>query len=508
MIRRAALLALLAWGGVAHAQVSRRPIAIELRDAGPGIGPAVLERALAGPYVVVPPDSQLALLRRDSTYRSTVIVLGRDAVVEGSVRGDLIVIAGDLYMHPGGSISGRAIAIGGGVYESTLASIGAGTQAFRDFTYDIARTPGGFALSYHPIVERRSSAVEWPGIYGIAIPTYDRSDGLSLGGGPRIQPIGSGIVVEPRLTYRSQLGRLDPMLTLTDSLDRRTFVQLTGQRATFSNDAWIWPELVNSGEFLLLGDDSRNYYRATRGDVLLARRWEGASWTLEPRAEARLERSSSVRPDSLAQGGPFTFLNRHDRDDRLRPNPPVEGGRIASGIVGTTLNWDDQGVVARVQTDLELGRWTGGAPVEASRQSTFGQLTFDGAINFPTFGLQSFRFDAHAVVTSHGAIPRQRWGYVGGPGTLPTIDMLQMGGDQLLYFDARYNIPITTIAVPLAGSPTLILREAVGGADRGRFPALEQASGFRLALSVLYVEMMVDPVHHHVHTGVGVSVAR
>ena len=504
---RAALLALFVWGGAARAQAGQAGARVELRDAGPGIGPAMLEQALRAPHIVVPPDTQHTLLRRDSVYRITVIVLGRDAVVEGSVHGDLIVVAGDLYMHPGGTITGRAITIGGGVYQSALATIGGGTQAFRDFTYDITATSSGFALSYRTIVSRERTNLEWPGIYGFAIPSYDRSNGLSLGFGPSIQP-GHGLTIEPRVAYRSQLGRLDPMLILTDSLDRRTFARVTGRRATVSNDKWIWSDLVNSGEFLLLGDDSRNYYRATEGDAILARRWEGTSWTLEPSIGARIEQASSVRPDSTAAGGPFTFLNRDDRDDRLRPNPPVEGGRISSGLLGVTLYWDDQGINARSRADLELAQWSGGAPIDSSTRSTFAQLTFDGSIGFPTFGTQSFRFDAHAILTSHGDIPRQRWGYLGGPGTLPTLDLLELGGDQLLYFDARYNIPIDRIALPFGGSPIVTLREAVGGADRGRFPTLEQAMGARVTLSLVYLEVLVDPVRHHVHEGVGISVAR
>ena len=509
MSRRAALLALLTWGGVAHAQVARAPITVELRDAGPGIGPAILERALAGPHLIIPPDSQLVLLRRDSVYRTTVIVLGRDAVVEGSVSGDLIVVAGDLYMHPGGSITGHAITIGGGVYESTLATIGGGAQAFRDFTYDIAATARGFVLSYQPLVGRQAaSPVEWPGIYGVGIPSYDRANGLSLGFGPRIRPAGASIVVEPRVTYRSQLGRIDPILTVTDSLDRRTFVQVTGQRGTFSNDVWIWSDLVNSAEFVLFGHDARNYYRATRGDLVLARRWEGVSWTVEPRIGGRFEKATSVRPDSGAEGGPFTLFNQDDHDDRLRPNPAVEGGRIGSGLVGATLDWDDQGIVATSRAALEVGQWSAGAPIDSSRRSTFGQVTFDGSISFPTFGTQTFRFDAHAILTSHGAIPRQRWGYLGGPGTLPTLDLLELGGDQLLFFDARYNIPINHVQLPLGGSPTVTLREVLGGADRGRLPTLEQALGIRLSLSLFYGELLLDPVRHHVHVSGGISMAR
>jgi hypothetical protein len=315
-------------------------------------------------------------------------------------------------------------------------------------------------------------------------------------------------VLDPRMTYRSQLGRLDPLLTVTDSLDRRTFAQVVAQRGTFSNDAWIWSDLVNSAEFLLLGHDSRNYFRASRAEATVARRWEGASWTLEPRIGGRVEKSSSVRPDTAAQGGPFSFLGRKDRDDRLRANPAVEGGRIASGLAGIDLQWEDQGIVAHARADVEVGRWSDGNRIDSASATMFGQTTIDGTVTFPTFGLQTFRFDAHAVFTSHGTTPRQRWAYLGGPGSLPTLDLLELGGDQLLYFDARYNIPITAIALPLVGSPVFTLREAVGGAAPGRIPTLQQATGFRVSLSVIHVEFLVDPVRHRSHTGFGISIAR
>ena len=43
-----------------------------------------------------------------STYTATVLVLGRDDTVNGTVHGDVVVIGGDLYMHPGGAIDGLA----------------------------------------------------------------------------------------------------------------------------------------------------------------------------------------------------------------------------------------------------------------------------------------------------------------------------------------------------------------------------------------------------------------
>jgi hypothetical protein len=39
-------------------------------------------------------------------------------------------------------------------------------------------------------------------------------------------------------------------------------------------------------------------------------------------------------------------------------------------------------------------------------------------------------------------------------------------------------------------------------------PTLRQATGVRVALGFLYVETMVDPVHKHAHSGVGIAVTR
>ena len=115
MLRRATLLALLliAEGGGARALRAQASADVRFADHGSGAGAELLGRAVLAPHYAIPPAAQPATLRRDTSYSTTVIVLGRDAVVEGSVHGDVIVVGGDLYMHPGGRIVGRAISIGG-----------------------------------------------------------------------------------------------------------------------------------------------------------------------------------------------------------------------------------------------------------------------------------------------------------------------------------------------------------------------------------------------------------
>ena len=534
MLRRATLLALLliAEGGGARALRAQASADVRFADLGSGAGPSLLGRAVLEPHYAIPPAAQPATLRRDTSYSTTVIVLGRDAVVEGSVHGDVIVVGGDLYMHPGGRIAGRAVSIGGGVYESALARIGAGISSYRDFTYDIARNDGIYVLTYREVVAREASPVSWPGIYGFSTPTYDRSNGLSLGVGPRFALPRTRVTLEPRLTYRSQLGAIDANAILADSLSRRTALTLVAKHSTYSNDTWIWSDLLNSAEFLLLGHDSRNYFRGGRADLTLGHRVESATWTFTPSITARYEDTHSVRPDSSCAigatitcsgptGGPFTFFGRHDDDDRLRTNPQVRAGTRASVIGSSQFDWEDQGIVAGVRVDVEAagfrpkggglippGPTSGGQIAAFDREDNFVQGTIDGGVSFPTFGAQTLAVSGHAVLTTRGPTPRQRYAYLGGPGTLPTLDMLQLGGDQLLYLNAAYSIPIERLKLPLVGPPTIMLRHAIGSAGIGRLPEFEQATGLRLIVSILYGEVIVDPVSGKKNGTVGLSFAR
>jgi hypothetical protein len=480
---------------------------IHLADPGPGGGPRGLAQTLAGTYAVIPPAATKALLPAKTTYPSTVIILGRDAVVEDTVRGDVIVIGGDLYMHPGADVSGRAVAIGGGVYESTQARVGGGVHAYREFTYTITRVPGGWSLAYKALEPDEPLRIE--GTYGLKVPTYDRSDGLSIAIAPALPVPGTHLTVEPRATYRSQLGRIDPSIQLVDSLGSRSALHLSAGRSTFSNDAWIWTDLINSLEVLWRGDDSRNYFRATRGELTLDRLWKTREATITPYVGARRERARSVRPGLNPTSGPWSFLARTDSDDVRRPNPPIDPGVTTSALVGVNMSWTMPDLTARLRLDQELGAFCDDrSGCNLGGRRSFAQTTLDGGIAFPTFGTQRLRFDGHAVVTTGGHTPLQRWAYLGGSGSIPTLEMLALGGDQLAYLDGRYDIPIDLVRLPLAGSPVVTLREILGGAAVGRFPNLAQATGVRLSVSYVYVEWLIDPATRRQHYSYGVTVAR
>jgi hypothetical protein len=474
---------------------------VVVRDAGPGEPGRILRAALSAPHVLVAPGNDTATLRRDSTYSRSVVVLGRHTTVDGTVNGDVIVVAGDLIVHPGARVGGRAIAIGGGVYNSTLATVVGGRVAYRDETFDITPLDGGYALDYRVLVERTQRRFSLPALYGLRLPTYDRVNGLSLSFGPLVSLDTGDIEIEPIAVYRTHLGKVDPAVRATAQRGRRNRVEAYAGRGTMSNDRWIHGDIINSVNSLFSGQDTRNYYRADRVEATGHRLWERVTGQLEPFVGARWERSWSVGSTTVPTSVPWSLFGRRDATRMSRPNPGVTGGRITSILAGLRADWELGGVVAAGTLGVE-------GAVDAPEDRRFVQGTVDGRVTFPTFGTQSFQLETHVVLTSADATPSQRYVSFGGPGTISTMDPLEQRGDQLLFIDSRYHIPLVRPRLPLVGAPVVTLRHVLGSAGVGALPDFEQNIALRVTLAILRFEVVVDPARDVVKTGFALAFSR
>ncbi|HEX5580183.1 MAG TPA: hypothetical protein VFX39_01315, partial [Gemmatimonadaceae bacterium] len=437
----------------AHAQ---RPVEVELRDAGRGAAARILADVLARPHLAVVATQPTLGLPRDTTFGTTLVVIGADVTVASRVEGDLVVVGGDLFIHPGARIGGRAIAIGGGVYDSFLAQVGGARLAFRDVTYDATPVNGRVLLDQRSLAGADSSVLAWPGAYGLRIPTYDRSNGLSLAAGPRLALPGTGLAVEPALTYRSHLGELDPSARAEWTVGRGIALEALAGRGTYTNDAWARSEVVNSAATLVFGDDERNHYRATRyeGGVRLQRDGDVGSWTA--RLRARDEDARSVGPVAPSIDGPgveassepWSLFGRDDTTRMLRPNPQVIPGRIVSVIPGLAATWADGDLAATATLGVEF-------PLENVVEGRFVQTTVDARVSFPALANHRFEGQVHAVLTTRDTAPPQRWSYLGGGSTLPTVEELSMGGDRLFFAEGVYEVPLPRPELPFVGPPTV-----------------------------------------------------
>lgn len=496
MLRLAGALALLLLATGLEAQTTAD---IVVRTAGPGRAGRLVRDAAARPHVTIrTAERNKAIVAKEAPVTSGVIAVGVHVAVEGRVEGDVVVVNGDLFMHPGGYITGNAIAVGGGVYGSSLATIEGESFSFPEIGYDVQERDGRLYLDYRPFTDEESGFVSLPLLYGIRAPSYARVDGLSIPAGPRVTLLRERLVIDPLVTYRSDIGAWDPSLWVDLAIRRRDRLTVWAGRGTFTNDTWIQSDLLNSISTFVAGRDRRNYFRAERAEARLTRQWQFTASDYEVTLGGRGEFAYSV----LA-GGPWSIWGRDDEDDGMRrPNPAVQRGRLYSALAAVRGRWEPiPEVTGRLGAEVEHA-------LRAPGDADFTQVTIDGAIHFPTFGFQSFELETHAVATVGDDAPPQRFSYLGGSGTLPTFDLLEFGGDQLLYFDARYNIPITRIQLPLVGPPVLSLRYMIGSAGVGSLPSFEQNLGLRLAIRLVKVDFAVEPNSGDTKVSVGLTMMR
>lgn len=471
-------------------------------DAGPGEAGSLLTELLARPYTFRLPDVRQLEIPADSSFNSTLVVLGSDLMFAGTVHGDLVVVGGDLYLRPGSSVRGRAVAFGGGVYPARVGDSLPEMIAFRDLTYDLRLGAGDeIGLVYRSLAQHysgSSSVFSLPGLYGLQMPAYDRVNGLSLSAGPRIQLFDKGLTLDPSVAYRSDLGEVDPALGAAFAVGGNQ-VMARAERGTFSNDVWSRPDVLNSFTSLVFGRDARNYWRAWRLEASLGREHMLSDGTLAASAGARWEDARSVGPEVGTRSGPWSAFRSNDEiKGMLRPNPAVMNGSILSALAEGTWTVFRDGMRGRSTIRLE-------APLSATDDSRWVQATLDAELTMPTFGSQLLSFAAHGVATAGDTPPPQRWAYIGGSSTIVTMDPMQQGGDVLLYLDAEYLVPLPKPQFPMVGAPVIALRYAVGGAGVGSLPSLTQNVGGAIGFSIVRLDLLVDPSTGRTSFGLSVS---
>ncbi len=354
-------------------------------------------------------------------------------------------------------------------------------------------------------VEYSESPISLPLGVGLRVPTYDRVNGVTLPWGPKIETSNGRVDVDALVRYRSHLGNWDPsiegLLRPGDANELRFFVG----RGTFSNEDWIRSDLANSLAVLFAGSDARNFYRSDKASAQVAHAIMNGGSVLTPYVGINFERDWSTG-DLSPTKTPWSFYGRTGRLRMRRPNPPIDRGHIFSFLVGSGLELATGGVDSKLDAKLErsIGTQydvacfaTPGGLFCPDQSDNFTQATVDGTVKFPTFGSQTFTVRGHAVWTPAAAIaPAQRFSYLGGSGTIATVDQLALGGDHLLYVNGDYVIPFEKIQLPYVGNPFLALSYTAGSAGVGELPSLIQNLGIGVGASILRVDFFIDPAHN------------
>lgn len=504
---------MLAFALVAPALAGAQDIVVR-RGAERNSG-AFIREAAAQQHIVIAGAGKLEF-PRDSTITSTLVVIGRDTYLASAVQGNVVVVNANLFLRPGVNVAGHAVAIGGTVASTTLGRVGGRIESYPDDMYDVTAQAGRYTFDYHPVGVTHTYALLQPaGLMGLVLPSgdhvdmyslpvgpsYDRVNGLSLPVGALLTLGERMVEVEPEVTYRSRLGTFDPGVTVSIAPERDVRFEGFAGMYTRSNDSWNYSDLVNSVTTFFAGNDTRNYFRSRIGQGRLFARIDRPGVALEPFIGGRYEKVSPIS----ATGDVWSVTGRTDveLEHIRRPNPLVREGSIGSGLIGVQL-YDTAGTVAsRVRLGVEQSFST------MSGTKNFTQLTFDGRLDFPTFKTQHLYFRSRAVATAGDSVPSARYAYLGGSGTLPVLDMLELGGSRLFFFESRYTIPIESVILPLAGAPIVTLRHIMGSAGVTSLPSLEQEIGIGLGLSALRLDMTHDVSNGRgTKFGVGISLTK
>jgi len=346
-------------------------------------------------------------------------------------------------------------------------------------------------------------SIDFPLGLGLRLPTYDRVDGATIPFGPTITIGDERATIEPMVAYRSHLGDVDPKLRTAWRLDSAVSITLTGGRETFSNDRWIRSDLLNSAMAFGTGRDARNYYRGDRGEGrFVIAPWRGEEQRLSVYVGGRFENDWSVGWLAGERRGPYSVLDRNDEINGIqRPNPQIDPGHIASALTGVEGTFHTEAIKLDGSAHLEVA-W------DAPTGGHFTQLTLHQETNLPTILGQRLEVAGHLVTTSGAVTPRQRYAYLGGSGTLRTIDLLTLGGDRMYFAEAKYVIPIPGVDLPLVGAPFIAPRFATGAANVRQFGVPTQNVGGRIGLGPVRVDYIVNPRTHDHDWDIGFSFAR
>ena len=327
---------------------------------------------------------------------------------------------------------------------------------------------------------------------GLRMPGYDRVNGVSLPWGPVIRLPGGRVQIDPTVTYRSNLGNVDPAGRMQVAFGHFDSLDIFVGRGTFTNDSWIRSDFINSLAAIGVGSDARNYFRADRATAELSHSFRSDVFVIAPSIGAlhELDWSTGLHgPDIDDLSSPWSIFGRNGERKMRRFNPSIAPGHITSGLIGVRGNYERAELTGSFNVRVEHS-FDEPAILD---EGHFTQTTLDARATFPTFGLQSFEFRGHAIATAGEMAPSQRFGYLGGAGTLATVDLLALRGDRLVFVEGEYKVPLVRPLLPFVGAPVISVRYAAGSAGIDTLPDFIQNIGVGLGVKLVKVEYHIDP---------------
>lgn len=401
-------------------------------------------------------DADTTVARGD-TVRGDVLVLESMVRVEGRVEGTLAAVDSDLFLEPRASLTGDLLVLGGGIYRSSLASVGG--EVVYEPALRLQAVPRGGGYVLRPATAR-PDAFDPDGLSGLRLPTAQRVDGWSLGVGARARAVDLGGRPSLHLSGSFHTGgeRIVGSARQFWYPADRWRVGVEGGRGTRTMEGWIRSDPANTLTHLFGGDDYRNYHESDRVRFS-AKRGFGGGEALALKAGWERVRSLQARE----AGGLFG-------DETVEPNPVVEEGDVWHVLLEAEIRRE----AASDSLAVDLGLEGADASVAGDFSYLFAEARLDW--EFGAVRDHRLRLRARARGDLAGDLPGHRWSAIGGAGTLPALERLQLRGPRLLFGRVTYLVPLPLLRVPRLGGPEILLRAAAGAAWReGGEPTLHES---------------------------------
>lgn len=455
-----------------------------------------LARLLRADPLVITTDTRIPA---GDTIARPVLVLGEvTVIVEGVLLDDLVLVQAGAFIRPGALIHGDVVNMNGGLYRSELATVRGVLIDLPAAAYEVVEENGGLVI----VASDAPSPLQLDGLRGVQIPTYDRVNGLTAVAGAtwhfpmagEVQPY-----IHGEAGWRTEPG--EPVYGGELGFRLGAYILAGGyMRESDTNERWIRRDLMNSLNYGLSGKDYRDYHEVERAWVGLSRRIGDLEKSLFAVVGARFQVEDAT---SLPGGQPWHILG-----DSARPNPPIDDGRITSAVAELAVEWEGIESVADATLTFEQ------ALDALAGAFTFARVTLDADWAVHAFANHTVEMEVHAQAPLvGGTMPRQRWTFVGGSGTLQTLEFAEFQGDRVVFVESAYVVPMSPrLALPLLGAPDFELIHAAGMAwtDEDKRD-LRQEIGARLQFFSLYVRYMFepsDPSNADLDIGLGLPFAR
>jgi hypothetical protein len=475
-MRRLWVWVLVLISGAAAAQ-AQQPV---VRRTGHGTRSldARLERILADPaYLVLTRDTTVA---RGDTLAGPILSMANRLVIEGTIIGDLVVVDANVYLRPSARIVGGVLNIGGGLYRSEQATI---TGSYDDqplAPYHVERDGNAFIIGGD--VEEKIVT------FKPAFPVANRVDGIRPSFGAQLAfPVSRTAHIELEgwggFAFERDGGFEEQAQGGAELRWRREVVYVGAgiDRNTATNDTWIRSDLKNTLSMLWEGKDYRNYYDAKRVYAFVGRDLVRGGHEALIRLNLQREHASS-----LFTGDPWALFP----PDEFRFNPPIDDGVSTSAILGLSGTWSGATTAAVYDGAVEVAAdGPLGGEFNFMTYRVWGEWAMQALANH-TIEIET-RFQGPLPGTD--SLPRQRWGMLGGSGTLYTFGVGEFIGDRVVFVESKYMIPLP-IRLPILRSPHLDFIYATGMAWSNRTdPTFEQNVGVRLQFPFVYVRAIINP---------------